>query len=72
MGEVDTFALLSSLVETHTQEIVSLKTTEPTISMRFHKWTLKTYKFCPICGVQGHSGYECSFNFYNSQNARYG
>ena len=32
MGDQDTFALLSSMVEAHTQEIASLKTTEPTVN----------------------------------------
>ncbi|KAK1353170.1 hypothetical protein POM88_053008 [Heracleum sosnowskyi] len=80
MGEVDTFAqgvaLLSSLVEAHTREIASFNPTEPTMRpMSINEMSQvapKTYNFCQVCGIQGHYGYECSYNFYNSQNAQCG
>ena len=76
MGEVDTLALLSSMLEARTQEIASFNPTEPTMHpMSINEMSQvapKTYNFCPICGVQGHYGFECSYNVYNSQSAQLG
>ena len=32
----------------------------------------KTYNFRQVCDVQGHYGYECSYNVFNSQNDQLG
>ncbi|KAK1377504.1 hypothetical protein POM88_024248 [Heracleum sosnowskyi] len=76
MDEVDTLALLSSMLETCTQEVASLKATEPTMRpMSINEMSQvvpKTYNFCQVCGIQGHYGYECSYNVYNSQNVHLG
>ncbi|KAK1382295.1 hypothetical protein POM88_020030 [Heracleum sosnowskyi] len=76
MDEVDTLALLSSMLEARTQEISSLKATEPTMRpMSINEMSQvapKTYNFCQVCGIQGHYDYECSYNVYNSQNAYFG
>ncbi|KAK1352333.1 hypothetical protein POM88_053597 [Heracleum sosnowskyi] len=76
MDEVDTLALLSSMLEARTQELASLKTTEPTMRPmsinEMSQVTPKTYNFCQVCGIQGHYGYECFCNVYNSQNAHLG
>jgi hypothetical protein len=76
MGEVDTLALLSSMLEARTQEIASFNPTEPTMRpMSINEMSQvapKTYNFCQICGVQGHFGFECSYNVYNSQSAQLG
>ncbi|KAK1377505.1 hypothetical protein POM88_024249 [Heracleum sosnowskyi] len=76
MDEVDTLALLSSMLETCTQEVASLKATEPTMRpMSINEMSQvvpNTYNFCQVCGIQGHYGYECSYNVYNSQNAHLG
>ncbi|KAK1398589.1 hypothetical protein POM88_008452 [Heracleum sosnowskyi] len=73
MDEVDTLALFSSMLEARTQEIASLKATEPTMRpMSINEMSQvapKTYNFCQVCGIQGHYGYECSCNVYNSQSA---
>ncbi|KAK1402965.1 hypothetical protein POM88_002570 [Heracleum sosnowskyi] len=76
MNEVDTLALLSSMLEARTQEVASLNITEPTMrSMSINEMSQmapKTHNFCQVCGIQGHYGYECSYNVYNSQNAHFG
>ncbi|KAK1351236.1 hypothetical protein POM88_054553 [Heracleum sosnowskyi] len=73
MDEVDTLALISSMLEARTQEIASLKATEPTMHpMSINEMSQvapKTYNFCQVCGIQGHYGYECLYNVYNSQSA---
>ncbi|KAK1364786.1 hypothetical protein POM88_040347 [Heracleum sosnowskyi] len=73
MDEVDTLALLSSMLEARTQEIASLKATEPTMRpMSINEMSQvapKTCNFCQVYGIQGHYGYECSYNVYNSQSA---
>ncbi|KAL1827302.1 hypothetical protein ACET3Z_005714 [Daucus carota] len=74
MDGVDNFARLSSLIEAYTRENASLNATEPTthpLSINeMSQAAPKTYNFCQVCGVQGHYGYECSYNVFNSQNAQ--
>jgi len=71
MEEVDTFALLSSIVEAY-----SSKATEPTLYPmsvdEMSQVAPTTYSFCQVCGVQGHYSYECSYNHFNSQNTQSG
>ncbi|KAL1809513.1 hypothetical protein ACET3Z_026503 [Daucus carota] len=74
MEGVDNFARLSSLIEAYTRENALLNATEPTthpLSINeMSQVAPKTYNFCQVCGVQGHYGYECSYNVFNSQNAQ--
>ena len=74
MEEVDNFALLSYMVEAYTRDYASLNATEPTMyPMSINEMSQvapKTYNFCQVCGVQGHYGYECSYNIFNSQNTQ--
>ncbi|KAK1388034.1 hypothetical protein POM88_016212 [Heracleum sosnowskyi] len=76
MDEVDTLAVLYSMLEARTQEVASLNITEPTMRPmsinEMSQVTPKTYNFCQVCGIQGYYGYECSYNVYNSQSAQFG
>ncbi|KAK1385926.1 hypothetical protein POM88_023661 [Heracleum sosnowskyi] len=64
------------MLEARTQEVASLNITEPTMHpMSINEMSRvapKTYNFCQVCGIQGHYGYECLYNVYNSQSAQFG
>ncbi|XP_074355963.1 uncharacterized protein LOC141695630 [Apium graveolens] len=70
--EVEAYYLLSSQLVALTQEIYSLKTSQssnPPMSINaLSSMAPMNNLVCEVCGVQGHLGNECSYNFQNSQN----
>ncbi|XP_074378157.1 uncharacterized protein LOC141719678 [Apium graveolens] len=71
--EVEAYSLLPSQLAALTREIHSLKNlqafTSPPMSINaFSCMAPMNYLVCEVCGIQGHLGNGCSYNFQNSQN----